>query len=65
MWLKTRQQAQNGVAYTAACHQTEAPLYFSVLPETGIVNQSIRNHLSSSRPEICLIESCHSWKQPS
>lgn len=28
MWLKRRQHAQNGVAYTAACHQTKVHYTF-------------------------------------
>lgn len=48
MVLKTRQQAQNGVAY-AKPHITEPRLNYSFgSPRNGILNKPIRNHLIST-----------------
>ena len=61
--LKTRQQAQNGVAF-AKPHVTKPRFNYSFSShKNGVLSWSVRNALIGMSGVICLIDACHPLKE--
>ena len=60
---KTRQQAQNGIAYAELCVTTPRFDYNFGTPRNGILNQSIRNSPISTSQVMCLPDPCCPLKE--